>query len=157
MVYFTLLVLQDFCLYFFLKGGNNQPQVCLFFFTDPPFLHFLRCHDDHPRLFLPDHLPEIIHGCCETPLGGNVDLLVAGLRQGVLRDRQRRRVGTLTADWIKSSELCLLVTSIWTYFHKVGVDVIRAHNIRISRFQDDPGVVDWCCRKSWWERDRKQF
>lgn len=29
-----------------------------------------------------------------------------------------------------------------THFHKVGVDVIGAHNVGIGALQDDPGVVD---------------
>lgn len=30
-----------------------------------------------------------------------------------------------------------------TYSHVIGVDVIRAHDVGISVFQDDPGVVDF--------------
>lgn len=37
-----------------------------------------------------------------------------------------------------------------TYCHKVGVDVIGAHGVGISRMQDDPGVVDL------WEEDVSQ-
>lgn len=32
--------------------------------------------------------------------------------------------------------------TLQTYFHIVGVDVIWAHNIRISVLQDDPGFID---------------
>lgn len=38
--------------------------------------------------------------------------------------------------------LCYYEATVETYFHVVGVDVIWAHNIRISVVQDDPGVID---------------
>lgn len=76
--------------------------------TDPPLLHFSRCHDDHPGLFLPHHLPEISDGGGETPLGGNVDLLIGGLAQGVLRDHTQSELRLAAQD---SGEMCSFVPS----------------------------------------------
>lgn len=37
----------------------------------------------------------------------------------------------------------LVLTTLDTYLHIIGVDVIRAHDVGIGLFQDDPGVVDF--------------
>ena len=46
--------------------------------TDPSFLHLPCCHDDDPCFLLPHHLPEVVDGCQEAPLGGNEDLVIIG-------------------------------------------------------------------------------
>lgn len=61
----------------------------------------------------------------------------------------------MTADGKNQSNVLVCsfrgaATSRSTHFHKVGVDVIGAHDVGISRMQDDPGVVDL------WEEDVSQ-
>ncbi len=40
--------------------------------ADPSPLYFLGDHDDDPRVFLPDHSPEIVHRLLETALRADV-------------------------------------------------------------------------------------
>lgn len=78
------------------------------FYTDPPFLHLPRCHDDDPCVLLPDHLPKITDGCGQAALSGDVNLLVGGLPQVVLqRSEVTEAVGVTGQDTEKSSRLRL--------------------------------------------------
>lgn len=50
----------------------NQAQA------HPSSLNLVGCHDNDPGVLLPDHLPEIHHGCWQAALRGNVPSLRAG-------------------------------------------------------------------------------
>lgn len=78
------------------------------FYTDPPFLHLPRCHDDDICVLLPDHLPKITDGRGEAALSGDVNLLVGGLPQVVLqRSGMTKAVRVTRQDTERSSRSCL--------------------------------------------------